>query len=222
MKNLILILVALFATNSLMAQTDLEKDKKVKEIILKDIREKGIQNDKNVQIALNAARDAVLFKAWAQLILEKNPVTQSLKEALYKEQSDLLGKNEYRIFHVFVVDEKAAKIFMEKMNAASDWTTIEPKKVFDSNVKYSFNRTDWINISAILPDFRQTVANMAKGTYAASPIRVKDGWHIVGLLDSRPFVMPAIEKIDKELTALAERKILDSQIQSLLSTENRK
>lgn len=64
MKNLILILVAFFATNSLMAQTDFEKDKKVKEIILKDIREKGIQNDKNVQIALNAARDAVLFKAW--------------------------------------------------------------------------------------------------------------------------------------------------------------
>jgi hypothetical protein len=222
MKKLILFFVAFLAANPLLAQPDLQSDKRIKEIILKDVRDIGVENDKSVQVALRAAHEAVLLKAWAQVILAKNPVTQSLKEVVYKEQSDLLGKTEYKIFHIFVADENAAKKFIEKMNVAADWMTLDPKNVFDSTVKYSFSRTDWINISAVLPDFRQTVARMTKGTFTPSAIRVKDGWHIVGLLDDRPFVMPAIDKIDKELTALAERKILDSHIQSLLSTENKK
>ncbi len=222
MKYLIQIFVALFAASSLMAQTDLEKDKKIRDVILKDVQEKGIEKDQTIQSALKAAHDAVLFKAWAQFTLAKNPITLTLKERIYKEQSELLGKTEFKIYHVFVTDEKSSKLLIQKMNGASDWTTLDPKNVFGSDVKYSFSRTDWINLSSVLPDFRQAVAEMSKGSFTPSAIKAKDGWHVVGMLDVRPFVMPPFEKIDKELNALAERKILDSRIQFLLSSENKK
>jgi peptidyl-prolyl cis-trans isomerase C len=220
MKLLIRLLAVLFfgiSFNSSMAQVSIDKDKKIREIILKDVTDKGIDKDSSVQIALKAARDAVLFKAWAQSVLTENPVVPSLKEKIYKEQADTLGKTEYKIYHVFVQDEKSAEFLIGEMKKSAEWMNIDPKNIFGKDVKYSFSRTDWINLVAVMPDFRKSVSEMVKGTFTASPIRVKEGWHIVGLLDSRPFIMPAAEKIDKELTALAERRILDSKIQDLLS-----
>jgi len=103
-------------SNSIHAQTDVSLDSKIREIILQDVIEKKIDKDPAVISAMKAAQDAVLFKSWAQTVLQATPVTQALKESIYIEQSNLLGKKEYKVFHFFVADEKSALMMIEKMN----------------------------------------------------------------------------------------------------------
>lgn len=207
----------LVLSNSIHAQTDVSLDSKIREIILQDVIEKKIDKDPAVLSAMKAAQDAVLFKSWAQTVLQATPVTQALKESIYIEQSNLLGKKEYKVFHFFVVDEKSALMMIEKMKELNDWNGIDPKSMFSADVKYSFSRTDWINASRISSDFRSLVINIGKGEFSKNPIKSNDGWHVVGLIDVRPFVMPEMVKIDKELQSLAERKIIDAHIKKLLS-----
>jgi len=204
------------------AQGDLTDDKNVRELILAKIKQQGIDNDPVVENAMQVAQDAVLFRAWTLRVLKEYPVTPSLKNSLYKEQLEVAGDFEYKIYHLFLIEEKTAQRLIQKMKEIKDWSNLDPKNIIESDVKYSFNRTDWINLSAVMPDFRQAVRGLQKGSFTEKAIRSTDGWHVVGVVDVRPFKLPPPESLDKELNALAERVILDHHIKSLLSDSNKK
>lgn len=199
------------------AQAVSTEDKKIRDLIFQDIKKLGVDKDQPTLATAQAAYDAILIRAWGQRILTLQPVTPSLKETIYRELSAVLGDQEYKIVHFFVAEEKAARILVQKMKESNDWSNIDPKTFLPPETKFTLNRTDWINISAVLPEFRSALRALKKGEYTASPIRVKDGFHVVGLTDVRPFKMPSIESLDKELNSMAERKILDQYVQSLSS-----
>ena len=199
------------------AQAVSTDDKKIRDLIFQDIKKLGVDKDQTTVAAAQAASDAIFIRAWGQKILTIQPVTTSLKETIHKELSAVLGDHEYKIVHVFVAEENAAKTLVQKMKESSDWSNIDPKAFLSPETKFTLKRTDWINLSAVLPEFRPALRALKKGEYTASPIRVKDGFHVVGLIDVRPFKMPTAESLDKELNSLAERRILDQYIQTLTS-----
>lgn len=205
-----------------MAQAVVTDDKKIRDLIFQDIKKQGVDKDQSTRVAAQAAYDAVLIRAWGQKILSAQPVTPALKETIYKELSSVLGDQEYRIIHVFVTDEKAAQTLVQKMREVGDWSNLNPKEFLSPETKFSLNRTDWINLTAVLPEFRSALRALKKGEHTTSPIRAKDGFHVVGLQDVRPFKMPSPETLDKDLNALAERRILDQYIQSLNETSKKK
>lgn len=205
-----------------MAQAISTDDKKIRDLIFQDIKKQGVDKDQSVRLAAQAAYDAVLIRAWGQKILSTQPVTPALKETIYKELSTVLGDQEYRIIHLFVTEEKTAQTLIQKMREIGDWSNLNPKEFLPPETKFSMNRTDWINLSAVLPEFRSALRALKKGEYTTSPIRVKDGFHVVGLQDVRPFKLPSPEALDKDLNSLAERKILDQYIQSLNEPSKKK
>lgn len=215
---LISLFLGLTVSTASMAQANLTDDKKLRELIFQDIKKQGVDKDSAAVAAAQAAYDAILIRAWGQKILTNRPVTPALKESIYKELAASIGDQEYKIVHVFVTEEKAALTVVQKMKEASDWSTLDPKSFLSPDTKFSSNRTDWINLSSVLAEFRPALRGLKKGEYTASPIRVKDGFHVVGLLDVRPFKMPSPDSLDKELNSLAERRILDQYVQSLIAT----
>jgi len=215
---LISLFLGLTVSTASMAQANLTDDKKLRELIFQDIKKQGVDKDSAAVAAAQAAYDAILIRAWGQKILTNRPVTPALKESIYKELSASIGDQEYKIVHVFVTEEKAALTVVQKMKEASDWSTLDPKSFLSPETKFSLNRTDWINLSSVLAEFRPALRGLKKGEYTASPIRGKDGFHVVGLLDVRPFKMPSPDSLDKELISLAERRILDQYVQSLIAT----
>lgn len=214
--------LGLTVSTASMAQANLTDDKKLRELIFQDIKKQGVDKDTTTMAAAQAAYDAVLIRAWGQKILSNQPVTTTLKESIYKELAASIGDQEYRIVHVFVTEEKSALTVVQKMKESSDWSTLDPKSFFSPETKFSMNRTDWINLSSVLPEFRPALRGLKKGEYTASPIRAKDGFHVVGLMDVRPFKMPSPESLDKELNSLAERRILDQYVQSLTAAPVKK
>jgi parvulin-like peptidyl-prolyl isomerase len=57
---------------------------------------------------------------------------------------------------------------------------------------------------------------MKVGEVIRKPVRSNSAWLVVGLIQKRPFVMPSAEGMDKDLVTLAERKIINQKLQSLL------
>lgn len=223
MKNFIVSFVLLFSVSSaVMAQANVPEDKKLRDLIFQDIKKQGVDKDPAVKAAAQAAQDVVMIRAWGQKVLSATPVTPALKESIYKELTNTLGDQEYKLVHFFVAEEKAAQALIQKMKESSDWSSLDPKSVLGADAKFSMNRTEWINLSAVMPEFRATLRTLKKGEYTTTPIRVKDGFHVVGLTDVRPFKLPPAETLDKDLTALAERKILDQYIQSLTASTGKK
>jgi len=206
-----LALVSSFAV----AQPQLDANK-MRQLIIQDAEKQGIPQLPEVQSEIREAQNAVLMRAWEKKTLAGQPVTQELKLQVYKELSVLLGDSEYRIFQVFLDSENAAQVLIKAMTADPKWEALNIKNIVPENAKYSQNKPDWVNVTAVLPEFRSVVRSLKSGEVAPKPLRVQAGWHVVGLLEKRPLVMPAAEKIDKELLGLAERKIIGLKMQSLL------
>ena len=216
MNKLLLSAVLACTSGVLWAQDIRLEDKRVREVVLQDVVRQGIDKSPEVQAAVRLAQEAVLMRAWEQKVVASRPVTPAMKEAMYKELTALVGDQEYQVFHVFVTDEKAAKTLIARMKEVSDWSQLDPKAVMGADAKFSLNRTDWVNLSAISAEFRPVVRAMKRGDVTAEPLKTKDGWHVVGLADSRPFKMPPADRVDKEVQRLAERRVLEQHLQELL------
>lgn len=208
------IFLAVFSTFTV-AQPQLDANK-MKQLILQDAEKQGLPQLPEVLSEIREAQNLVVMRAWEKKTLAAQPITQEMKLQVYKELSVLLGDSEYRIFQVFLDSENAAQALIKAMTADSKWEAMNIKNSVPENAKYSQNKPDWVNIAAVLPEFRSVVRSLKSGEVALKPVRVQAGWHVVGLLEKRPLVMPAAEKIDKELLGLAERKIIGFKMQSLL------
>jgi peptidyl-prolyl cis-trans isomerase C len=218
MKKYIFInLIALFFSAASLAQTTVPVDKKLRDLIFQDIKKQGIDKDPATIASINTAQDALLIRAWGQKILSTRPVTSELKENIYKELALTLGDQEYKVIHFFTSNNDAAEIISQKFKNSDNWSELDPKKFLSAEIKFSLTRTDWINLTAIQPEFRNSLKTLKKGEHTALPIKTKDGFHVIGVVDTRSFKMPTIENMDKELNSIAERRILDQYIQSLIN-----
>lgn len=192
-------------------------DRMIRERVLKDALSQGLDKTPEVQAAMRAAQEAVLLRAWELKVLTLQGVTPQLKESVYKDLSDLLGNLEYRLFHVFTAEEKGARELVTRMKASREWAKIDLNALFGQKGRHTLRQTDWINLSAVLPEFRGPIKAMKPGEVVMQPIRAKDGWHVVGIMETRVLKLPPPEKMDAEILRLAERRIVGEKIKSLLT-----
>lgn len=209
-----LFLVAWFSLVLAQAQPN---DIKIKELILQDVEKQGLHKTPEAISAIREAQDIIMIRLWEKALIGAQPITPEMKAQVYKDLGGLLGNSEFLIFQVFLDNEASAKALIKKMLSISKWESLELKTIVPESTKFSANKPDWVNISSIQPVFRSVVEALKPGEVTSDPIAVQGGWHVVGLLQTRPLKMPTIEQMDKELTNLAERKIVALKLQSMLA-----
>ena len=186
-----------------------------RDLVLQDARRQGIDTSPEVQLALRVAQEAVLFRAWERKVLAAQPVTPAMKQAIYQDLKAMLGDREYKVLHVRLDDEAAALALVSRMKETADWAKLDPKQILAPKVKSTVSRTDWINLSAIAPEFHAQVRAMKAGEFTAQPLRSKEGWQVIGVVETRPLAMPPAERLDNELVRLAERRIIEQRLAEL-------
>lgn len=192
-------------------------DNKIKELILKDVEKQGLNKTPEAISALREAQEIIMIRLWERALISSQPITPEVKAQVYKDLGSLLGNSEYLIFQVLLDNEASAKALIKKMVSDPKWESLELKAIVAENTKFSANKPVWVNISAIQPEFRTVVKALKPGEVTSRPIPAQGGWHVVGLLQTRPLKMPTIEQMDKELINLAERKIVALKLQSMLA-----
>jgi peptidyl-prolyl cis-trans isomerase C len=191
-------------------------DKKIKELILQDVEKQGLNKTPEAISAMRDAQETILIRLWEKALIAAQPITAEMKAQVHKDLGGLLGNSEFLIYQVFLDNEASAKSLIVKMVSNPKWESLDLKTTVPESTKFSVNKPDWVNISSIQPEFRSVVKALKPGEVTPNPIAVQGGWHVVGLLQTRPFKMPTVEQMDKELINLAERKIVALKLQSML------
>jgi peptidyl-prolyl cis-trans isomerase C len=189
---------------------------KIKEVILQDAQKQGIEKQAEVQAALKAAQETVLMRAWEQHILKTNTVTQAQRDEAYKDFLDLLGNYEYRIHHMTLADAEQAKVVIQRLQAGLSWDKLEVVMSGQPDVKITANKSDWLNIVSLSPEYREAVKLLKPGQVYPTAIRSNSGWHILGLIETRALKPPPADQIKEGLDNLAKKKIVQEKIKSLL------
>lgn len=213
-KKILTLTVAILSLN-VHAQMDASGSEKLKQSILQDVSKLELDKSPEVKAAVKVAQEAIYMRAWEQTLLKKNPITPAQRESAYKELLALLGNTEYRFQHLVLSDEEDAKKTIEGMNANPTWDAIDYKNGMKAETQINLQKTDWVNMTMLMPDFRGVVKNLTVGQVHAQPIKVQNLWHVIGLRESRPLATPQMNQIIQNVDKLAAQKIVNEKIKSL-------
>lgn len=217
MKKYLLFVALAVLVTTLQAQTAPVDAKKLKTLILQDVRQQGLDKLAEVQAAVQTAQEAIWVKAWEQSALKAKPITQEQKDAAYKELVNLLGTTEYRFLHVVVKNQDHAKTIIDSMRSNATWDQIDFKSLVNADPNLKLQKTDWVNMTMLMPEFRPIVKGMKVGEVNANPVKAQDGWHVIGLTETRPLISPTYDQIKQNVEKLAEQKVIGEKIKNLLS-----
>lgn len=189
---------------------------KIKAAILLDAQKQGVEKQVEVQSALKAAQETVLMRAWEQQILKTNTVTQAQRDEAYKDFLSLLGNSEYRINHITLADAEQANIVIQRLQGGLSWDKLEVVNPGKPDVKITANKSDWVNLVSLLPEYREAIKLLKPGQVYPTAIRTNNGWHILGLFETRALKPPPADQIKDGLDNIAKKKIVQDKIKSLL------
>lgn len=220
MKNA-LALVLLLAGLNAHAQNDAISPQKLKQLILQDARQMELEKTSEVKAAVKAAQEAIYMRFWEQSLLKNNPITPAQREAAYAELVALLGNTEYRFQHLVLSDEEDAKKTIEALKANSNWDAIDFKVGMKPETNINLQKTDWVNMTMLMPGFRSAVKALSIGQVHPVPIRAQNLWHVIGLRETRPLATPTMNQIIQNVDKLAEQKIVGDKIKSLAAVKDK-
>ena len=207
-----------FSVGALAQNLDLADldSQKVKDAVLQDARKQSLEKQPDVQAALKAVQDSVMLRAWEQQLLKNNPITQAQRDAAYKEYLAMLGANEYRINHINPADADQAQALIARLQGGLSWDKVEVNSPTNPETKITADNTDWVNLAAVPAEFREAIKLLKPGQVYPTPIRNNNGWHVLGLSETRPLKAPTMDQVKAAVDKLAERKLVKDKIVSLL------
>src|SRR5690606_23986148 len=142
------------------------KEEMVKRLVVVQAAEKaGIDKQSAVQQELELARQGILVRALMADHLKKNPVTDEKIQAEYdKIKKAQSGKQEYKVRHILVKEEQAAKDLTAAIKSKK--TTFEDaakKDSIDPGSGKNGGDLGWAPSTNYVPEFAAAVEKLKKG-----------------------------------------------------------
>ncbi len=166
------------------------------------IKEQTAQVFKNIR--------AILAEAYVIQQLKDNPISDAQVRAEYDRQISMTkeGRNsvEYRIAQIVTKDESAAKAALARLNTGEDFTAVAKATSIDPEVARSGAELPWSLPDQLIPPLGDKVVALEKGA-VSEPIATSVGFHLLKVLDSRPFKAPSFDESKQSIRmALVERR----------------
>lgn len=188
----------------------------VRELVLREAREKKFDQQAAIKTQLDRVREAALVELYLQSVAKAPdgfPSETELQSAYDANKSVFLAPREYRLGQIFIAAAKGDKTAEDKARTRLDEVTKKLKARGADFAAIAREHSDsprdvetggdlgWLPEPQIVPEIRQAVAGLSKDSLS-DPVRLDDGWHILKLIDTKPSgLRPFAEVRD----ALAER-----------------
>src|SRR5690606_32743826 len=126
-----------------------------------------------------------------------NPVSDAKIQAEYDKLKKMQeGKQEYKVRHILVEDEKAANDLIAAIKSKK--TTFEDaakKDSIDPGSGKNGGDLGWAASTNYVPEFAQAVEKLKKGQMTDKPVKSQFGWHIIQLDDARDAPFPKLDDV---------------------------
>ena len=178
----------------------------------------GIDKQNDVKQEIELARQGILVRALMADYLKKNPVTdakiQAEYDAIKKEQS---GKQEYKISHILVKDQKAAEDLTASIKSKKvAFDAAAKKDSLDPGSGQNGGDLGWGPSSNYVPEFAQAVEGLKKGEMTDKPVQTQFGWHIIKVDDARAIKFPELAEVKPQIEEMMRQQQLAEYQQSLI------
>jgi len=184
------------------------------ELLAQQAEKEGLTRSRTLAAQLELQRLQSLARAMAADYVKKNPPTDADLQALYEENLPRLASEQYKVRHILVETQAEADRVIAELNQGSDFVTLAQARA-DGPTGPNGGALGWLTLDSMPPTFAEAVRALAVGSHSAQPVQTDAGYHVILLEDTQRQEPPALEDIRNDLTAAAERKVLDDYIKTL-------
>jgi peptidyl-prolyl cis-trans isomerase C len=184
------------------------------ELLAQQAEKDGLTRSRTLAAQLELQRLQSLARAMASDYVKKNPPTDADLQALYEENLPRLAGEQYKVRHILVETQVEADRVIAQLNQGSDFVALAEERA-DGPTGPNGGALGWLSLDSMPPTFAEAVRSMTVGSYSRAPVQTDSGYHVILLEDTQRQPPPALDEIRNDLTAAAERKVLDNYIKSL-------
>lgn len=169
-----------------------------------------LDKDPAVKQELELAKQSILVRALMADYLKEHPVTEADLKAEYDKIKAQQGdRKEYKLRHILVKDEDAAKDLIKAIKSGKiKFDAAAKKDSIDTGSGKNGGELGWGPTSNYVPEFAQAVESMKKGDVSSEPVHTQFGWHIIEVEDSRPITFPGFDEVKPQIEEMLRQRKL--------------
>ncbi|MFW7344007.1 peptidylprolyl isomerase [Pollutimonas sp. H1-120] len=178
----------------------------------------GIDKQADVKQEIELARQSILVRALMADHLKKNPVTDAKIQAEYDQiKKEQAGKQEYKLRHILVKDQKAAEDLTASIKAKKvTFEAAAKKDSLDPGSGKNGGELGWGPATNYVPEFAEAVQKLKKGQMTDKPVQTQFGWHIIQVEDTRDVKFPDLAEVKPQIEEMMRQQQLAEFQQKLI------
>ncbi len=208
------LMVSQGATDSPQLRDQIKQEMINRLVFVQAAEQQNLDKRPGTQTELNLSRQGILVRALMTDYLKQHPISDQKIQAEYdKIKKDQAGKQEYKVRHILVEDEKTADDLLAQLKKdKSKFLDLAKKYSKDPGSAEKDGALSWVPPTTYADPVAEVVKHLKKGEISDKPVQTKQGWYIIMLEDSRPVEFPALDDVRSQIEdMLREQTLSDYQ-----------
>ena len=183
-------------------------------LLEQEAKTSGIESSKDFQDKLNNLKSQMIQRELIEKYIKSAVTDKMIDEEYNKLVASLKGKEEIKVSHILVDNEKTAKDIKKKINKGEKFAALAKTFSKDEGSKANGGEIGYITKGTLVPEFENKALSM-KVNEVSDPVKTQFGWHIIKVLDKRPAKVPSKEEAIASIKAKLSRDAVEKYIEEL-------
>ncbi|MBB5035826.1 peptidylprolyl isomerase [Prosthecobacter dejongeii] len=196
----------------------------VQRLVLQQAMEQNWHQQPAVVAKLERVRDSTLTETYLESVSQPPPdypTEAEVRQAYEKTRESLIQPRSFRLAQIFIAQGPDSEKNLAKVEALlkaekADFADVAGKHSQETLSAAHGGEIGWVTEAQIQPEFREPVTRL-KLHEISPPLELKDGWHILKLLDARAAFTPTLEQVRAQLVKQLRQEKLSANTQAYLS-----
>jgi peptidyl-prolyl cis-trans isomerase C len=166
--------------------------------LISEAKKRGLDKRPDFRQQLEIASQLVLMRSVVADYLEKNPVNDAELQTAYNSVIVQLGSSEYKIRHIQLKTEDAAKDIIARLANGKKFDKLV-KESTDQTTKENGGDLGWKAPHLLPAPAGDAIKKLAKAEYTTTPVQTSAGYHVILVEDIRPLTPPSLNELKPKL-----------------------
>ncbi|MBT8614576.1 hypothetical protein G6652_08855 [Polynucleobacter paneuropaeus] len=191
-----------------------------RQLIVQEVLKQGMEIEIDLQDQITQLKQNLYLQVFVEDYFKKNPITTEQLREEYNKQKQYLGNGsdsatQYKLSQIVLKSESESIAVIHRLQNGEAFATVAKQVSLDTASNAQGGAVGWVSTTQLAQPISNVVANLAKGGFSKSPIRVGDVWVIVKLDDTRSSKIPSFEASQNQLKQSIIQQYLAETIKRL-------
>ncbi len=196
-------------------QAQLKEEVIAREVFIQEAEKRGLAGTEDFKTQMELARQTLLIRELFADYQKKNPITDADMKAEYDKFVAGNGGKEYKVRHILVEKEDAAKAIIASLKKGGKFEDIAKKQSKDPGSGAKGGDLDWANPKNFVKEFSDAMVALKKGQTTENPVKSQFGYHVIRVDDIRDSKLPSFDEVKPQVAQQMQQQKLATFQQEL-------